>query len=59
MADVQQYLKQVGLYTGAIDGIYGEESQAAIVQFQELADLRMDGIVGAETWRAMINNDAS
>lgn len=58
VADVQRYLKQAGLYTGTVDGIYGEESQAAIVQFQEMADLRIDGVVGAETWRAMIN-DAS
>ncbi len=58
VADVQQYLKQAGLYTGTIDGVYGEESQAAVAQFQELADLRIDGVVGVETWRAMIN-DAS
>lgn len=58
VADVQQYLKQAGLYIGEVDGVYGKESQAAIVQFQALADLRIDGIVGAETWKAMIN-DAS
>lgn len=58
VADVQQYLKRAGLYTGAVDGVYGKSSQAAVVQFQELADLRIDGIVGVETWRAMIN-DAS
>lgn len=55
VVDVQRYLKQTGLYTGAIDGIYGEISQAAVIQFQELADIRMDGIVGIETWKAMLN----
>lgn len=58
VADVQQYLKRTGLYTGAIDGVYGETSQSAVAQFQELADIRIDGVVGIETWKAMIN-DAS
>jgi peptidoglycan hydrolase-like protein with peptidoglycan-binding domain len=54
VADVQQYLKQAGLYTGAVDGVYGEASQAAVAQFQELADIRIDGVVGIETWKAII-----
>lgn len=53
--DVQRFLKRAGLYTGAIDGAFGPESKAAVVRFQEQANLTPDGIVGSETWKAMID----
>ncbi len=56
IADVQQFLKQTGLYTGAIDGIFGPASEAAVMQFQQQASLTADGIVGFETWKAIIRS---
>ena len=35
-----------------VDGIYGPASQEACRHFQEEQGLTVDGIVGAQTWRA-------
>ncbi|MBD1866034.1 peptidoglycan-binding protein [Cyanobacteria bacterium FACHB-471] len=55
VADVQRFLKQTGLYNGAIDGIFGSETDAGVEQFQKQANLPADGIVGFQIWKAMIN----
>ena len=46
---IQQRLKQWGYYTGAIDGILGPKSVAAIKKFQKNNGLVVDGIVGPKT----------
>ncbi len=46
---IQQRLKQWGYYTGAIDGILGPKSIAAIKKFQKNNGLVVDGIVGPKT----------
>jgi peptidoglycan hydrolase-like protein with peptidoglycan-binding domain len=47
---IQQALKNAGLYEGAIDGSIGKKSKSAIIAFQEQNGLVADGKVGRKTW---------
>ena len=40
---------------GGIDGIYGPNTEYAIVQFQKDQKLTADGIAGENTWRRLSN----
>ncbi|MCH5191678.1 MAG: spore cortex-lytic enzyme [Oscillospiraceae bacterium] len=46
---IQQKLRGLGLYSGAIDGIYGTNTQKAVRQFQKNCGLTVDGIAGPKT----------
>lgn len=46
---MQQKLKNWGYYNGAVDGVYGSETLAAVKLFQKRNGLTQDGIVGAKT----------
>ena len=46
---IQQKLRELGLYSGSIDGIYGTATQKAIRQFQKNCGLTVDGIAGRKT----------
>ena len=37
------------------DGIFGPETHAAILYFQDRHNLSCDGIIGPETWKALLN----
>lgn len=50
---LQQRLRTKGFYSGAIDGIFGSQTEAAVRQAQTANDLTVDGIVGPATWRAL------
>ncbi|MGB3201416.1 MAG: peptidoglycan-binding protein [Nodosilinea sp.] len=50
---LQQRLKTKGFYNGAIDGIFGSQTEASVRQVQAANDLTVDGIVGPATWRAL------
>ncbi len=50
---VQQKLKTLGYYKGAIDGIIGNQSKTAIRNFQRDYGLVVDGIVGPKTLKAL------
>jgi peptidoglycan hydrolase-like protein with peptidoglycan-binding domain len=41
-------------YPLVIDGIFGEDTDAAARAFQEIVGLEVDGIVGPNTWRELI-----
>jgi hypothetical protein len=47
---IQQQLKTLALYSGAIDGAYGGGTETAVKLFQRGAALTVDGVVGPETW---------
>ena len=48
--EVQQALKNDGLYQGAIDGKMGPATEDAVKQFQHAQGLKEDGILGRHTW---------
>lgn len=45
----QKYLKALGYYKGAIDGIFGSQTKSAIKKFQKDNKLTADGICGKKT----------
>jgi N-acetylmuramoyl-L-alanine amidase len=50
---LQRRLQQLGFYNGAIDGGFGDETEAAVKAAQGRAGLEEDGIAGEGTWRAI------
>ena len=50
---IQQKLKNWGYYTGALDGVFGAKTKAAVVRFQKKNGLTADGIVGSKTLKAL------
>ncbi len=50
---IQQKLKNWGYYSGAVDGIFGAKTTAAVKLFQKRNGLTVDGVVGAKTLAAM------
>lgn len=50
---LQQRLKNLGFYSGAIDGIFGSATKAAVIKFQQNNAVIVDGIVGLETESAI------
>ena len=57
---VQSKLKDLGYYTGNIDGIYGPLTRSAVINFQRDYGLSVDGFVGPETLGALgVSNSTS
>lgn len=50
---IQQKLKERGLYTGSVDGIYGAKTEAAVKKFQKQQGLTQDGIAGPATLKRL------
>lgn len=55
---VQYYLAVIGAYNAEIpvirfDGIFGEETENAVIAAQKLFGLNPDGIIGQQTWDAI------
>ena len=50
---LQTKLKRWGYYSGAVDGIFGSGTEAAVKQFQRKNGLTVDGIVGTATAKAL------
>lgn len=46
---IQTKLKQLGYYSGSIDGIYGNNTKNAVTSFQKNCGLTADGIAGPRT----------
>ncbi|MDR2505809.1 MAG: peptidoglycan-binding protein [Oscillospiraceae bacterium] len=55
---VQQYLKNLGYYTGGVDGSFGAGTYAAVAAFQNRNALYSDGIVGPKTYAKLISGNA-
>lgn len=51
--DIQQALKNAGVYQGSIDGKLGPMTREAVRQFQQVNGLKVDGIVGRQTWEKL------
>ncbi|ACA98098.1 Peptidoglycan-binding (PGRP) domain of peptidoglycan hydrolases-containing protein [Picosynechococcus sp. OG1] len=52
---LQTRLQALGYYTGRIDGIFGPNTRIAVIAAQTALKLDGDGIVGAQTWRKLLN----
>ena len=46
---IQSKLRELGLYSGSIDGVYGTATQKAVRQFQKNCGITADGIAGRKT----------
>ncbi|KGX83777.1 spore cortex-lytic enzyme [Pontibacillus marinus] len=54
--DAQNRLKQLGLYKGELDGLFGPLTEQAVIDFQRSRGLIVDGIIGSNTWKALRND---
>ncbi len=52
---LQQRLAQLEYYPGAADGQFGSDTLEAVWAFQEVQGLSADGVVGAQTERALVS----
>lgn len=50
---IQTRLKAWGYYNGAVDGVYGSKTQAAVKSFQRANGLTADGVAGPKTLAAI------
>ncbi len=50
---IQQKLKRWGYYKGSVDGIFGAQTKEAVKYFQRKNGLKVDGIVGNQTLKAL------
>ncbi len=53
IAQGQRLLSNLGFYDGAIDGVQGSKTTAAIKEAQALYGLTVDGVLGSQTLRAL------
>lgn len=51
---LQKELTKLGFYNGPIDGQYSETVELAVKKLQDAAGIHVDGIVGSETWAALM-----
>ncbi|MBO5525654.1 MAG: spore cortex-lytic enzyme [Clostridia bacterium] len=56
--EVQRRLKEWGYYSGAVDGVYGAGTVAAVKAFQKMNGLTADGVCGLKTFEALGMNDS-
>jgi len=57
--DLQEALEALGLKPGAVDGVFGRQTEDAVKAFQKLKGLEVDGIAGAITWLNVDEADQS
>lgn len=53
VSTIQDKLSRWGYYDGAVDGIYGSSTVAAVKRFQQANGLTADGVCGAATLKAL------
>ena len=52
---LQEKLVKLGYNTNGVDGIFGNGTYSAVREFQKTRGLSIDGIVGQNTWRKLLN----
>ena len=52
---LQEKLVTLGYSTNGVDGIFGNGTHTAVREFQKTRGLSIDGIVGQNTWRKLLN----
>ena len=48
---IQKKLRELGYYSGSVDGIFGSATKKAVIAFQKNCGITADGIAGAKTLR--------
>jgi peptidoglycan hydrolase-like protein with peptidoglycan-binding domain len=48
VADLQLRLKELGFYQGEVSGVYGPETEASVLAFQQSQGLTADGVAGSQ-----------
>ena len=56
---LQEKLNAKGYNAGSVDGIFGKNTQAAVIAFQKANGLAADGIVGKLTWAKLYDTTAA
>ncbi len=51
---LQELLQFRNFSPGAIDGSFGPKTESAVETFQANRGLKVDGVVGKETWEALL-----
>jgi len=51
---LQERLRAIGVFEGAIDGIFGTETLAAVKAAQTKFQVDPDGVVGPVTWTVLL-----
>lgn len=52
---LQEKLVKLGCNTNGVDGIFGNGTYSAVREFQKTRGLSIDGVVGQNTWRKLLN----
>ena len=55
---LQERLKELGYYTGEVDGQFGPGTREAVITFQKKNGLDADGLAGEETQRVLYSETA-
>ncbi len=55
--ELQRRLADLDHPPGSVDGIFGRKTERAVIAFQRAERLQADGIVGPQTWTALLGND--
>jgi peptidoglycan hydrolase-like protein with peptidoglycan-binding domain len=53
VSELQTLLKQLGYYDHSVDGIFGDRTKQAVVEFQRQMDLPVDGQAGSSTFKRL------
>ena len=56
---LQKRLKALGFYNGSVDGSYGESTEVAVMAFQLMNNLTVDGKAGPATQRVLYGSKAN
>jgi peptidoglycan hydrolase-like protein with peptidoglycan-binding domain len=51
--ELQNLLKKAGFYKGVTTGVFGNQTQAAVMKFQQAKHIKASGVVDAKTWAAL------
>lgn len=49
VSQIQTVLRNQGFYSGAVDGVYGSRTEAAVKKYQQRFGLKADGMAGPQT----------
>lgn len=50
VSNAQMHLKAGGYLLGKADGVFGEDTEKAVIALQKYLGLKQDGIIGPDTW---------